>query len=161
MANRERGEMTLAVDQPTYVDGQLVVDDAGLPVVTRVSYTLRLTINACCDLEDRSGHAWHEWLTEWKARRHTRPLRWLLWASLQDRHAAQFPTVTEVGRLMDDAVKEDLEKVMAAFVWLNEEIRESLEQQGLLPRAPEKKRPTAADPRPAGSGSTSKLARSA
>jgi len=82
MANRERGEMTLAAGESTYV--------------------MRLTTNACCDLEDRSGKLLDD-VVRGAFRGSVRDLRWLLWGSLQDRHADTVKTPEDAGRVIDAA----------------------------------------------------------
>jgi hypothetical protein len=101
MANPERGEMTLVAGEQTY--------------------TLRLTTNACCDLEDRSGHK----LDDVFRRAYDggiRDLRWLIWAALQDRHADQAKTPADAGRIIDEAggIQGVLQQ-MIAFMKLNTE----------------------------------------
>lgn len=66
MANKERGEWTLAAGADRYV--------------------LRLTTNACCELEEFSGKLFDE--VQARANRGSLiHLRYLLWASLQEHHA--------------------------------------------------------------------------
>lgn len=80
MANRERGEMGLVCE------GQ--------------SYTLRLTVEACCEAQDRTGLTFDD-LCQQVNRGRVKELRWLLWAALQDRHASAFVTPDAAGSLMD------------------------------------------------------------
>lgn len=80
MANRERGERRLAVGDR--------------------SLTLRLTIAACCEVEDRSGKSLDALIASVNAGS-VKALRWMLWASLQDHHAIEVGSIDEVGRLMD------------------------------------------------------------
>jgi hypothetical protein len=82
MANRERGQMLLTT--PTH------------------TYTLRLTTNACVDLEDRSGKLVDE-IIRGAYRGSVRDLRWLLWASLQDAHADTVVEPKDAGTIIDDA----------------------------------------------------------
>jgi hypothetical protein len=101
MANRERGEMTLVAGAQTY--------------------TLRLTTNACCELEDRSGkHLDDIFRSAYEGG--IRDLRWLIWAALQDRHADAANTPADAGRIIDDAggIQGVLQQ-MIAFMKLNTE----------------------------------------
>jgi hypothetical protein len=82
MANRERGEMLLATPKHTY--------------------TMRLTTNACADLEDRSGKLVDE-IIRGAYRGSVRDLRWLLWAALQDQHADTVVAPQDAGRIIDEA----------------------------------------------------------
>lgn len=114
MANRERGEMRLATPTQTY--------------------TLRLTTNACVDLEDRSGKLVDE-VIRGAYRGSVRDLRWLLWASLQDGHADTVKEPTDVGVIIDDAggIKGVLAQ-MIAFVKLNAD--EHAPKEGVAPADP-------------------------
>lgn len=99
MANRERGEMILATPMHTY--------------------TLRLTTNACADLEDRSGKLVDE-IIRGAYRGSVRDLRWLLWASLQNSHADTVLQPTDAGRIIDDAGGiQGVLAQMIAFIKLN------------------------------------------
>lgn len=80
MANRERGEQ------------RLVAGDR--------SFILRLTVGACCELEDRSGKPL-EILIEQVNSGSVKALRLVLWASLQDYHALEIATVEQAGEVMD------------------------------------------------------------
>jgi hypothetical protein len=82
MANTERGEM------------RLVSGDQ--------EYTLFLTTNAACDLEDRSGRTLDQ-LTAALQRGSISALRWLLWGALQDRHRDTVKVPEDVGRIIDGA----------------------------------------------------------
>lgn len=163
MANRERGEVTLAAHNQTY--------------------TLRLTTNACCELEDRlarAGEVVHErrllhatkdgpsttipvtrprLLDDVVAgvfRGSVRDLRWLLWAALQDKHSDTVPTPERAGDLIDSAGGvAGVTTQMMAFMTMNAEPAE--ETRG-TPGG------TSADPQTAegvGVGSTSTLVVSA
>jgi hypothetical protein len=84
MANRERGEFTLIAGEATYV--------------------LRLTTNACCELEDFSGRLFDDVQTRTN-RGSLVNLRLLLWAALQEHHAdiatPDKAGLTRVGRIID------------------------------------------------------------
>jgi hypothetical protein len=82
MANRERGEMTL-------VAGEVV-------------YTLKLTTNACCDLEERSGQLFDD-VTRAVNKGSVKAVRWLLWAALQAYHADTVKGPPDVGPIIDAA----------------------------------------------------------
>lgn len=82
MANRERGELGLVAGDQTY--------------------TLRLTTNACCELEDRAGKNYDE-VVQNALRGSIRDIRMLLWGCLQDRHGDVVLTLDDAGRLIDDA----------------------------------------------------------
>lgn len=81
MANRERGEF------------RLVARDR--------SYTLRLTVEACCELEDRTDRTLSQVIDEVNAGRAT-AIRTLLWASLQAYHSEQCQTWSAAGTLIDE-----------------------------------------------------------
>lgn len=120
MANRERGEMRL---------------QAGA-----TEYTLRLTLNAACELEDRSGKTLQELQTAAVTRGSMTAFRWLLWGALQDRHGDSVKTPQDAGQVLEAAGGiEALIDRMAEFMTLNappEEIAES-NGQGGAPRPPE------------------------
>ena len=101
MANKERGEMTLVAGAQTY--------------------TLRLTTNACCEVEDRSGKLF-DVIMHGAYQGSVRDLRWLLWASLQDCHQETVKTPADAGGIIDDAggVRGVLTQIIA-FVKLNTE----------------------------------------
>jgi hypothetical protein len=98
VANRERGEQ------------RLVADD--------VTFTLRLTVEACCDVEDRSGLSL-EALVQGARDGSVSDLRWIVWASLQSNHAAAFPTLDAVGCLMDAVGHRSLVEQLTAFLLAN------------------------------------------
>jgi len=79
-ANKERGEVEVIVD--------------GVP------YTWRLTTNAACALEGRTGQKLGEVLTAADALS-LRALRDLVWVLLQEFHAVEFPTAESVGDFID------------------------------------------------------------
>lgn len=143
MANPEQGEVEL--------------------VVAGVSYALRLTTWASCELEAKTGQAWHWHIQKWLDTGHSTPLVWVFWAALQSRHGEQFRTLQEVADLLDAVDDVDaLKRIVLQFAALNHGVRENLARMGLLPLAPEKKAIAPADPAaPDGSGSIPKLARSA
>lgn len=80
MVNRERGEMVLATPTSTY--------------------TLRLTVEACCELEARTGLDF-DVITARVNQGRAAELRWLLWAALQARHADAVSTPEIAGAIMD------------------------------------------------------------
>lgn len=101
MANRERGELRLVAPDRTFV--------------------LRLTVAACCELEDQADRTLADLIAGANAGRAT-DLRWLLWAALQDRHAAQVPTPSQAGTLADrlGGVRA-LRAAVVALIRLNED----------------------------------------
>lgn len=134
MANKERGEVRLAAGDDTY--------------------TLKLTINACCELEERSGKYFDDVVAAANAGSLIY-VRWLLWATLQEHHAKTVKTPADAGRVIDrmgglPAVSAKLTELMA----LNRDDREKAGK-------PDGK----SDPRvaeaPPGGGSTSTPAASA
>ena len=99
MANRERGEMGLVCE------GQ--------------SYTLRLTVQACCELEDRTGVAFDTYLDRVNRGR-VKELRGVLWAALQDRHEGAFDQPEDVGPVIDAlGGARAAAQTVAAFLRLN------------------------------------------
>lgn len=94
MANRERGEVSLKVG--------------------RKRYTLRPTLTAYCELEDRMDKTHVEVMAE-AARGSARSMRALLWSYLQAVHATEFETFESAGVLIDtvgmDVVGEQLKKL--------------------------------------------------
>ena len=97
MANRERGEMDLTAGDKTY--------------------TLKLTTNATCELEDLSGKVLDDIMRQ-LAKGSSKALRWILWASLQEYHADVAKDVKDVGPIIDAAggivgVSEQLAKFAA------------------------------------------------
>jgi|SRR5262245_1843266 len=80
MANRERGEVEVVLE--------------GVP------YTWRLTTNAACELEARTGQKLGEVLTAADALS-MRALRDLVWVLLQPYHAGAFPTAESAGEFID------------------------------------------------------------
>lgn len=101
MANRERGEL------------RLVAPDR--------SYLLRLVVETCCELEDRTSCELSVIVAGANAGRAT-DLRWLLWAGLQDAHASAFPTPEDAGRLADRlGGLAALRSVVVALIQLNED----------------------------------------
>jgi len=116
MANRERGEMTLATPTDTY--------------------TLRLTTNACADLEDRCGKLVDD-IVRGAYRGSVRDLRWLLWAALQDKHAATVKEPSDAGTIIDAAggIKGVLAQ-MIAFMKLNADESVSVKKDGVTKADP-------------------------
>jgi Phage tail tube protein, GTA-gp10 len=80
MANRARGEV------------EVLLDGTG--------YTWRLTTNAACALEGRTGQKLGEVLTA-ADQLSMRALRDLVWVLLQDAHASEFPTADSAGDFID------------------------------------------------------------
>jgi hypothetical protein len=131
MANRERGEM------------RLVAGD--------VEYTLFLTTNAACDLEDRSGKTLDQ-LSTALHRGSISALRWLLWGALQEHHRDTVKKPEDVGRLVDAAggIAAAVAQ-MTAFLALNAPPEEPAENGSGSARPP--------DPPPAASGDGSTATR--
>jgi hypothetical protein len=97
VANRERGEQRLIVDGRTF--------------------TLRLTVGACCEVEDWSGKDL-DGLTAGINDRSVTDLRWVLWAALQAKHPDL--DLEHVGRLIDGIGSlSEAVSVVAAFIALN------------------------------------------
>jgi hypothetical protein len=82
VANRERGERDL--------------------VARHRSYTGRLTVSACCDLEDRTGRTLVAVVDGVNAGLATY-LRWMVWAALQDKHRKTVVTPAHAGAVIDAA----------------------------------------------------------
>lgn len=126
MANRERGEFALAVGDQRY--------------------TLRLTTNACAELEDFTEGRTIEQILFGVLKRHSiKDMRLLLWAALRDRHPDVATTdpgaVTAIGALVDKAGGfRGMSDQLKAFAELN---------QNPEPSKPEEKKEGAADPPPA------------
>lgn len=100
-------------------------------------YTLRLTTNAACDLEDRTGKTLTE-ITLQAGRGSVSAARWLLWASLQDHHHEEVTTPQEAGRIIDAAG--GLDKVntqIAEFSALNAPDAAKANGNGALDRPPD------------------------
>jgi Phage tail tube protein, GTA-gp10 len=117
MANRERGEVEIVLD--------------GVPK------TLRLTMNAVCALEARTGQTFGE-LIERIQRGSIVALRDFVSMLLQPYHSAEFPTVERVGDFID----------AVGVALCGEKVRELLELQ---PQT------TAENPHTAGTGADSLL----
>lgn len=112
MANQERGEMTLVCGAQTFV--------------------LRLTTNACCELEARSGKTYEEHLRDWNKLHRVTAFRWLVWVCLQDQHAEVAKTPEMVGPILDGCDQKQVMKVMAAFIAMNNDEVKKLIAAGLL-----------------------------
>jgi hypothetical protein len=87
MANKERGEFALQVQDR--------------------AYTLRLTTNACCELEDfANGRTWDQVMAGVRQGR-MKDVRLLIWTALQEHHgdvATHAPeSLQAIGALIDDA----------------------------------------------------------
>jgi hypothetical protein len=128
MANRERGEMILATSTHTY--------------------TMRLTTNACADLEDRSGKLVDD-VVRGAYRGSVRDLRWLLWAALQDKHADTVIEPQDAGRIIDDAG--GIQGMLAQLVAFMKMNSDSSAPEGQVTSAAAGERPIAAQAT-AGSG---------
>lgn len=98
MANRERGEIRL--------------------VVAGRIYTLRLTVGACCELEDALEQDFDA-ITRRVQRGRVTELRALLWASLQGYHASAFPTIDTVTPILDTVSRPALRALLAVLLRLN------------------------------------------
>jgi hypothetical protein len=87
MANRERGEFPLVIGEQRY--------------------TLRLTTNACAELEDISGGRTFDQVMIGIRRGSVKDIRLLLWAALREHHsdiATDDPaSVKAIGKLIDEA----------------------------------------------------------
>lgn len=102
MANRERGEARLVS-----LAGEV--------------YTLRVTTNACCDVEDLSGKAW-PLIVAGVMRDRMTDFRWLLWAALQEYHGEVVKSPKDAGRVIDACGGlEAVSKQLQDFVLLNNE----------------------------------------
>ncbi|HEX8030273.1 MAG TPA: hypothetical protein VF491_17485 [Vicinamibacterales bacterium] len=99
MANRERGEL------------RLIARD-------RV-YTLRLTVEWCCELEDRTDRPLKAIIVGINGGS-AADLRWLVWASLQAKHEKELHSVEAIGDLIDLAGGIDVvAPVVSTFMQLN------------------------------------------
>ena len=141
MANRERGEMTLVAGAQTF--------------------TLRLTTNACCELEDVSGKPFEEHLRLWNKERRAVAFRWIIWAALQEHHRAVAKTPADVGPIIDACEEKELIKLIAAFITLNTEHLKDLMREGILAKPGTATDPPRARVGTGGASSTLKLADSA
>ncbi len=119
MANAERGEMLLVTPQ-----GELV---------------LRITVNACCELEQRSGKTFEEYLESWNKTRRITAFRWLVWLGLQHHHADIAKTPEMVGTLLDTVDARETTKIMALFLGLYSDELKALIREGLLAPPPTRK----------------------
>lgn len=127
MANKERGEFTLAVGDRTY--------------------TLRLTANACAELEDITDGRTLDQVLFGILRRHSiRDVRYLLWAALRDKHpdlaTIDKASLSAVGKLIDDA---------GGFAGVSEQVKAFVElNKDRDPQQTQKGGASAADPPEAG-----------
>lgn len=80
MANKERGELRLAAGDQ--------------------EYTLKLTTNSLCEMEDLAGKV-TDVVIAGAAKGSLRDVRWLLWAAMQEHHAATVKTAKDAGRVID------------------------------------------------------------
>lgn len=140
MANRERGEIALVLK-----DGRVL--------------TLRLTTNACCELEDRSGKAFEDWNALWAKDHRMLAFRWMVWAALQDAHKDLARTPQDAGALIDQCDQGALMRVMTSFLLMQTDEFRRLVRDGVLQQAKEAAgaNPPAAQTDPAGVDSTSML----
>jgi len=137
MANRERGELRHVVDG--------------------VEYTLRLTVNVICDIEERSGKSFAELVMT----KSMTGCRWLLWGGLQAHHAEQFKSPQDVGALLlhGPGGLKAIYELATELLARNEPPKE--ESEAPTDRADETARPPeAAMAAPSGSDSTSTLVNS-
>lgn len=115
MANRERGEIGLVAKDGT-------------------DYTLRLTTNAVCELEDRSGRLFDD-IVKGVMNGRVKDMRWLIWAAMQDHHAEAVTTPQAAGDVIDAcgglAV---VSAQMQAFIGLNAD--DSPKEEGAEPNPP-------------------------
>jgi hypothetical protein len=98
MANPERGEQAFVVGDQTYI--------------------MRLTTAAARAVEARAGKTLRDIQLGATLRGSVTDSCWLLWAALQNRHAATIKTLEDVDRLVDeaggfDAINAQLEQFMA------------------------------------------------
>lgn len=114
-ANRERGEVEVLLD------GQ--------------AYTWRLTTNAACALEGRTGQKLGEVLTAADALS-MRALRDLVWVLLQDYHAADFPTVESAGEFIDRMGVLTCMLKFRELLEVNQPVRGGAAQQTAGPQTP-------------------------
>lgn len=83
------------------------------------TYTLRLTVEACCELEDRTEQDFDA-LTQQVQRGRVTAVRWVLWAALQAKHARTFPDPVSVSGLIDElGGARAIRSVLTAFLLLN------------------------------------------
>lgn len=131
MANKERGEMRLVAGDQTY--------------------TLKLTVNAQCDLEDRSGKVLGELIDQINKGSST-ALRWVIWGSMQEYHADVVKHPKDAGRIMQEAGGVGgIQEQMAKFMALNMEDAQKDEGK-------DSKNPREAQDVPIGEDSTSPVA---
>lgn len=94
------------------------------------TFTLRLTIDGCCALEDRAGQSLDD-LTVAVNRGRMTALRWLLWAALQPYHADAASTEERVGEILDAAGgREQVRLLLAHFLKLNADEDAKAESKG-------------------------------
>jgi hypothetical protein len=130
MANPERGEQQFTAGDETYI--------------------LRLTTAAARDVEARTGRTLRDIQLGATLRGSVTDSCWLLWAALQNRHAATIKTLDDIDRLVDaaggfDAINAQLETFMA----LNAAPDQQKTGEG------DEARPPGAQPRISGVASTS------
>jgi hypothetical protein len=135
MANRQRGEVSLAVD-----GGK--------------TYTLRPSVNALCAAEDKAGGLTTSELMLRAANGSMTATRIVLWAYLQEHHAKEFSTVEQVGDLIDLIGLGSVTAQLSAVADLNTPTRDQEAAAGVA---------DAADPQAAqdGTGAGSSLPRAA
>ncbi|HZA01114.1 MAG TPA: GTA-gp10 family protein [Hyphomicrobiaceae bacterium] len=129
MVNTERGEQQLVVGDQTYI--------------------MRLTTAAGRELEARTGRMLRDIVRRSMAGSLTDNC-WLLWAALQNHHAATVKTLEDVDRLVDEAGGFDgIDAQLQAFMALNAAPDQNGNGQG------DSHRPPAAQPTTTGAGSIS------
>ena len=94
MANRARGEVSIQHG--------------------RKRYTLRPTLTAYCDLEDRLDKD-HAAIMVEAARGSARATRALIWAYLQAKHGAEFPALEDAGHLIDEIGLDKVQDALGAL----------------------------------------------
>lgn len=111
MANKEKGEFTLVAGDE--------------------KWTLRLTTNGCCELEDRTGKTVGDIIVGIN-RGSMVSLRWFMWACLQDKHGDVITEkhVRRVGEIIDAAGGLD-----GTLKQINEFIRQNMNPSEEAPEA--------------------------
>jgi hypothetical protein len=115
VANRERGDLRLVVG-----------DDV---------YTLRLTIEACCALEDMAARDLDA-ITVGVNRGRLTDLRWLLWAALQPYHASVYAQPNGVTALIERCGIPTIRRVLREFLILNGDDRPATKSSARSEAAP-------------------------
>jgi len=113
MANAEKGDVTVTID------GQV--------------YTLALTLNALCELEERFGETWQD-VAKLAQQGRLVPLRALLWASMRKHHPDL--TIEQFGAI-NIAELEDVSKAFAALLERSQPDPKDLKELGGKSRPPQ------------------------